>query len=159
VSFCVPVKTPQGVQENTAASASVGESAVCCSQHAALAVEAPAVSALPCSYALPPRTVQEALKRPDASQWQRAIDDEITSCLKLDLWEATSMPEGNQALPSRFVLDRQRDERYNARLVASGRRLQQGIDFDETFAPDCSYHSVRMQLAVAAEEGLVLHQF
>jgi hypothetical protein len=70
-----------------------GEAAVCRSQHAALAVAAPAVTALPCIHALPPRTVQKALGRPDASQWQQIIDDEITSCLEFDGSEATDLPE------------------------------------------------------------------
>jgi hypothetical protein len=42
--------------------------------------------------------------------------------------------------------------------VAGGHRQQQGIEFDETFAPVCSYCSVRMLLAVAAREGLLLRQ-
>jgi hypothetical protein len=36
------------------------------------------VTALPCSLVLPPLTVQEGLESPGASQWQQAIDDEIT---------------------------------------------------------------------------------
>jgi hypothetical protein len=56
--------------------------------------------------------------RPDTSQWKQTIDDEITSCLEFDVWEAADLPEGKQALPSRFVLDRKRDGRYKARLVA-----------------------------------------
>jgi hypothetical protein len=34
-----------------------------------------------------------------------------------------------------------------------------GINFDETFAPVCSYCSAHMLIAVAAREGLVLRQF
>jgi hypothetical protein len=41
--------------------------------------------------------------------WQQSIDDEITSCLELDVWEATDLPVEAQALPIRFVLDRKRD--------------------------------------------------
>jgi hypothetical protein len=40
-----------------------------------------------------------------------------------------------------------------------GHRQQPGVDFNETFAPVCSYRSVRMMLAVAAREGLHLRQF
>jgi hypothetical protein len=157
VSFSLPVETPQGVQENTAASALVGESSVCRSQLAASAVAAPAVTA--CSHALPPPPVQETLARPDASQWKQAIDDDITSCLESDVWEATNLPEGEQALTSCFVLDRKRDGEYKARLVAGVHCQQQGIDFDETFAPVCSYRSVRVLLTMTARQGLVLRQF
>jgi hypothetical protein len=40
-----------------------------------------------------------------------------------------------------------------------GHRQQPGVDFNETFAPVCSYRSVRMMLSVAAREGLHLRQF
>jgi hypothetical protein len=57
------------------------------------------------------------------------------------------------------VLDRKHDGRYKARLVAGGHRQQQGVDFEEIFAPVCLYRSVRMLLTVAAREGLALRQF
>jgi hypothetical protein len=43
--------------------------------------------------------------------------------------------------------------------VAGCLKQQRGVDFDETFAPVCSYRSVRMMLAVAKHEGLELRQF
>jgi hypothetical protein len=43
--------------------------------------------------------------------------------------------------------------------VVGGHRQQHGTDFDETFAPVCSYRSVRMLLAVSAGGGLVLRQY
>jgi hypothetical protein len=64
-------------------------------------------------------------------------------------WEYVDLPQGKQGLPSRIVLDRERDDRYKARLVAGGHCQQQGVDFEETFAPVCSYRSVRMLLAVS----------
>jgi hypothetical protein len=112
-----------------------------------------------CSHALPPRTVAEALSGPNAVQWQQTIDDETASCLVFCAWESVDLPQVKHVLPSRIVLDRKRDGRYKACLVAGGHRQQQGVDFEETFAPVCSYRSVRMLLAVAAREGLALRQF
>jgi hypothetical protein len=43
-------------------------------------------------------------------------------------------------------------------MVAGGHKQRPGIDFNETFAPLCSYHTLRMMLAVAAHAGLVLRQ-
>jgi hypothetical protein len=75
------------------------------------------------------------------------------------VWKACELPAGKQALPSRFVFERKRDGRYKARLVVGGHRQQHGLDFAETFAPVCSYRTMRMLLAVSAHEGLVLRQF
>jgi hypothetical protein len=97
--------------------------------------------------------------RPDAARWQAAIDEEIELGREFGVWEECDLPAGKQALPSRFVLDRKRDGRYKARLVAGGHRQQYGLDFEDTFAPVCSYRTMRMILAVSAHENLVLRQF
>jgi hypothetical protein len=110
------------------------------------------------SHALPPRMVVEALSRPDAARWQAAIDEELATCREFGVWEECELPAGKQALPSRFVLERKRDGRYKARLVAGGPRQQYWLDFEDTFAPVCSYRTMRMILAVSAHENLVLRQ-
>jgi hypothetical protein len=51
------------------------------------------------SHALPPRTVAEALSRPDVDSWQAAIDEELASCQKFGVWEEVHLPEAKQALP------------------------------------------------------------
>jgi hypothetical protein len=106
-----------------------------------------------------PRTVAEALSRPDAAEWQRAIDEELGSCEEYEVWEEVELPPGKQALPSRMVLERKRDGRYKARLVAGGHKQQHGLDFDETYAPVCGLRTMRMVIAVAAHEGLKMRQF
>ena len=106
-----------------------------------------------------PVSVADALSSPDAAEWQRAIDAEVASCIQFGVWEECDLPRGKQALPSRFVLERKRDGRYKARLVAGGHRQQHGLDFEETYAPVCSYRTMRMILAVCAHEGLEMRQF
>jgi hypothetical protein len=103
----------------------------------------------PRSHPLSPSTVQEALSGPDAAEWQAAIDEEVQACLAHNVWEPCKLPAGKHALPTRFVLARKRDGRYKARLVAGGHRQRPGRDFQETFAPVCSYRTLRMVLAVS----------
>jgi hypothetical protein len=122
-------------------------------------LKAATAGAAPQSHALPPRTVKEALARPDASEWVRAKEEEVQSCLKYDVWKEFKLPAGKQALPSRFVFERKRDGRYKARLVTGGHRQQHGLDFAETIAPVCSYRTMRVLLAVSAHEILVLRHF
>jgi hypothetical protein len=113
----------------------------------------------PGSHPLSPCIVQKALSGPDAAEWQAAVDEEARACLALNVWEPCEMPEGRHALPTRFVLARKRDGRYNACLVAGGNRQRPGGDLQETFAVVCSYRTLLMILAVSAREGLVLRQF
>jgi hypothetical protein len=98
------------------------------------------------SHALAPSTVAEALSRPDGPEWEKALLAEVGSCLELGVWEACDLPLGKQAPPSHFIMERKRDGRYKVRLVAGGHRQQYGLDFEETYAPVCSYRTMRMIL-------------
>jgi hypothetical protein len=113
----------------------------------------------PASHRLDPHSIAEALRSPDAVEWQAAIDAELASCIAYGVWEVCHLPPGRKALPCRMLLERKRDGRHKARLVAGGHRQQFGLDFQGTFAPVCSYRTLRMMLAVAAHEDLELRQF
>ena len=106
-----------------------------------------------------PNTVAEALSRTDADKWQQAIDEEVAAIRAHDVWSECELPAGKQALPTRFVFEVKRDGRYKARLVAGGHRQQHGLDFEETYAPVCSYRTMRMILATVAHEDLEMRQF
>ena len=47
--------------------------------------------------------------------------------------------------------------KYKARLVAKGYVHQQGVDFEEVFAPVAQIESGRLLLALAAQEGWEVH--
>jgi hypothetical protein len=47
--------------------------------------------------------------------------------------------------------------KHKARLVAEGYVQQQGIDFEEVFAPVARMESVRLLIALASYEGCQLH--
>jgi hypothetical protein len=47
--------------------------------------------------------------------------------------------------------------KHKARLVTRGFVQQEGIDFDEVFAPVARMESVRLLLALAAQEGWRVH--
>jgi hypothetical protein len=105
-----------------------------------------------------PATVSEALSRPDAHAWQTAIDDELASLMQHNCWTLVPLPPGARAVGSRLILERKRDLRYKARLVAQGFSQRAGIDYDDTYAPVSGYTTLRSFLAVVAAQDLEMRQ-
>jgi len=110
-----------------------------------------------------PVSVEEALASEQAEQWQRAMDEEMSSLLENQTWALEPLPEGVQPIPVKWVFKVKRNadgsvERFKARLVAKGFMQVEGVDFDEVFAPVSKYSTVRALLAAVAAENLEMHQ-
>jgi hypothetical protein len=110
-----------------------------------------------------PETVEEALSSEHAVFWKQAMDDEIESLLQNNTWSLEKPPAGVKPIPVKWVFKVKRDatgrfERFKARLVVKGFRQQEGIDYNEVFAPVSKYVTVRTLMAKAAAEDLDLHQ-
>jgi transposase InsO family protein len=110
-----------------------------------------------------PATFKQAMKRPDADQWEQAVREELASLKSMGVFEESALPRGMSALPSKLVLTIKRDElgnvvKYKARLVAKGFKQLAGRDFDEVFAPTALNATFRVLLAIAAKENLQLKQ-
>ena len=87
-----------------------------------------------------PATVEEALAPEHAEQWQQAIDEELASLLANNTWTLEATPVDVTPIPVKWVFKVKYDgrgniERFKARLVAKGFRQQEGVDYDEVFAP------------------------
>ena len=92
-----------------------------------------------------------------------AMEKEIESLRKNDVWELADLPKGRKAVGSKWVLKIKTDaegsvERFKARLVAQGFSQKPGIDYDETFATVARFESVRTVIALAVQNDLKLHQ-
>jgi hypothetical protein len=49
-------------------------------------------------------------------------------------------------------------DKYKARLVAKGFSQQEGIDYEETFAPTTKWNTIIMVINLAVHNGCKLHQ-
>jgi hypothetical protein len=110
-----------------------------------------------------PRTIEEALSGPDADHWRQAMDEEYRSLIENGTWEIVDSNPGIKPIPVKWVYKIKRDssgriERYKARLVVKGFMQQQGVDFDEVFAPVSKHTTLRTLLSIVAHEDLEMHQ-
>nr|GEV95975.1 ribonuclease H-like domain, reverse transcriptase, RNA-dependent DNA polymerase [Tanacetum cinerariifolium] len=95
-------------------------------------------------------------------KWIEAIEIELDSINKNNTWTLTTLPTNQKAIGLKWVFKTKRDAKgkiikYKARLVAKGYVQEQGIDFDEVFAPVARIETVRLILALAAYHGWQVH--
>lgn len=77
-------------------------------------------------------------------------------------WKLTSLPGGHRAIGLKWFFKLKKDPtgnivKYRARLVAKGYAQQQGVDFEEVFAPVARMETMRLLLALAAHSGWEVH--
>ncbi|KAF8749662.1 Encoded by [Rhizoctonia solani] len=79
-------------------------------------------------------TVAEALSRPDAEEWWKAMAKEVSTLEQMGTYKLTDLPPKRKAMGNKWVLVLKHDKngtpiRHKARLVAQGFSQQPGIDF------------------------------
>jgi len=94
--------------------------------------------------------------------WEAAMKQELQAMEKNKTWELVHLPAGHRPISLKWVYKLKKDEkgmvtRHKARLVARGFMQQEGIDFEDAFAPVARMESVRVLLALAAQEGWKVH--
>lgn len=110
-----------------------------------------------------PGSYTEAMRRPDRDHWIAAMEEEIESLRKNNVWKLVDRPAGN-VVSNRWVLRIKRKpdgtvDRYRARLVARGFSQIYGIDYNETYAPVVNTTVLRLLFGFAASERLEMAQF
>ena len=110
-----------------------------------------------------PASIDEALRGPNAKEWQAALDYEISQLEKLGTWVLVDLPKGEPVIPCTEVLKEKRGptgevETYRVRVVAGGHKQVEGINYTETFSAAVKMPSVRVVLANAAERDWEIHQ-
>nr|GFC47059.1 hypothetical protein [Tanacetum cinerariifolium] len=107
-----------------------------------------------------PANVAEALRDAD---WVSAMQEELDQFTRLKVWRLVHRPEGKSVIKTKWIFKNKKDEsslviRNKARLVAFGYSQQEGIDYDETFAPVAQIEAIRLFLAYAAHKDFTVFQ-
>ncbi|GJW37465.1 retrovirus-related pol polyprotein from transposon TNT 1-94, partial [Tanacetum coccineum] len=109
---------------------------------------------------LKPKNVNKAL---GDESWVVAIQEEVNQFVTNDIWDLVPLPKNQSIIGTKWVYWNKLDEngivsRNKARLVAQGYNQQEGIDYDETYAPVARLEFVRILLVIACANDFKLYQ-
>ena len=110
-----------------------------------------------------PQTMEEALSSDHAKEWKEAADSEYESLIENETWEHVELPSGRKPIGCKWVFkvkhrSNGKVEQFKGCLVAKGYDQKYGIDYDETFSPVVRFSSIRALIALAVQNGMLLHQ-
>ncbi|GJX31377.1 retrovirus-related pol polyprotein from transposon TNT 1-94 [Tanacetum coccineum] len=118
-----------------------------------------------CIYALTvstvePKNVKEAMTDP---AWIESMQEELLQFKRLDVWVLVPLPDNIKPLTLKWLFKNKHDEentviRNKSRLVVRGYRQEEGIDFEESFAPVARMEAIRIFLAYAAHKSFIVFQ-
>ncbi|GJR77209.1 retrovirus-related pol polyprotein from transposon TNT 1-94 [Tanacetum coccineum] len=96
-------------------------------------------------------------------QDNEATQEELLQFKLQEVWTLVELPNGKQVICTKWVFRNKKDERgivirNKARLVAQGYRQEEGIDYDEVFAPIARIEAIRLFLAYALFKDFVVYQ-
>ncbi|GKA26968.1 retrovirus-related pol polyprotein from transposon TNT 1-94 [Tanacetum coccineum] len=92
-----------------------------------------------------------------------AMQEEFNEFERLELWELVPRPNKVMVITLKWIYKVKLDElggilKNKARLVACGYRQEEGIDFEESFAPVARLEAIRIFLAFATHMNMVVYQ-
>ncbi|GJR33662.1 putative ribonuclease H-like domain-containing protein [Tanacetum coccineum] len=107
-----------------------------------------------------PKKVIHALKDPS---WIETMQDELLQFKLQKVWTLVDLPNGKRAIGTKWVYRNKKDERgimikNKARLIAQGYTQEEGIDYDEVFAPVDRIEAIRLFLAYASFKDFMVYQ-
>ncbi|GKA91459.1 putative ribonuclease H-like domain-containing protein, partial [Tanacetum coccineum] len=93
----------------------------------------------------------------------QAMQEELLQFKLQQVWVLVDLPHRMKVIGTKWVYRNKRDERgvvvrNKARLVAQGYTQEEGIDYDEVFAPVARIEAIRLFLAFASFMGFIVYQ-
>ncbi|GJX55109.1 retrovirus-related pol polyprotein from transposon TNT 1-94 [Tanacetum coccineum] len=107
-----------------------------------------------------PKNIKEAMAD---SAWIEAMQEELYQFDKLQVWELVNKPFGKNVIKLKWLWKNKKDEdqtviRNKTRLVAKGYAEEEGINFEESFAPAARLEDVRIFIAYATHNSFPIYQ-
>jgi hypothetical protein len=110
-----------------------------------------------------PNTFKQAIRCKQSDKWNSSMQEELKALENNRTWEIVPRPKNESIISSRWVFKIKLDNnnkpvRFKSRLVARGFQQQQGVNYDETFAPVVKMKSIKLVLSLAASRDMELQQ-
>ncbi|GKF49957.1 retrovirus-related pol polyprotein from transposon TNT 1-94, partial [Tanacetum coccineum] len=107
-----------------------------------------------------PKNFKQAMTEPS---WIDAMQEEIHEFERLEVWELVPCPDNVFLIKLKWIYKVKTNEsgrvlKNKARLVAQGFRQEEGIDFEESFAPVARIEAIRIFVANAAHKNMIIYQ-
>nr|GEV46061.1 copia protein [Tanacetum cinerariifolium] len=106
------------------------------------------------------QNVKEAMTDP---AWIDSMQEKLLQFKRLDVWVLVPAPDNISPLTLKWLFKNKHDEeqtviRNKSRLIVRGYRQEEGIDFEESFAPIARIEAIRIFLACAAHKLFTVFQ-
>ncbi|GKE18637.1 putative ribonuclease H-like domain-containing protein [Tanacetum coccineum] len=107
-----------------------------------------------------PKKVIQSL---EDKRWKEAMQEELLKFHFQKVWTLVNLPNGKRAIGTKWVFRNKKDKRgivvrNKGRLVAQGYTQEEGIDYDEDFAPVARIEAIRLFLAYTSFMGFIVYQ-
>ncbi|GKC72162.1 putative ribonuclease H-like domain-containing protein [Tanacetum coccineum] len=118
------------------------------------------INNLETTMSLEPKKVTQAL---DDESWVEAMQEELLQFKLLNVWTLVDLPHEKKAIGTKWVFQNKKDQRgivvrNKAMLVAQVYRQEEGVDYDEVFAPIARIEAIRLFLAYASYMDFTVYQ-
>nr|GEZ81828.1 hypothetical protein [Tanacetum cinerariifolium] len=107
-----------------------------------------------------PKNIKEAMAD---SAWIESMQKELHQFDRLDVWKLVDGPLCTNVINLKWLRKNKRDEentviRNKSRLVAKGYAQNEGVDFEESFAPFARLEAVRLFIVYVAHKSFTVYQ-